>query len=93
MPNDNVARLRAIVSALDIPLASVARLSGMSRPFVSRLIHGEDRLASNVLFWKTLEANLGRLVEQRQVAVFDIPAAPAGELGALAESLKRRKDL
>lgn len=82
---NNVARLRSILNALKINVSQVAKLTNYSRPFVSRIIHGDEKLAKNTLFWKTLEENFSRLVEMRQVHIFEIPSVETSKLESLLQ--------
>jgi hypothetical protein len=65
---ENLDRSRAIVSLFGLSVAEVARAGGVSRPYVSRMLGGS--LTPSTAFWRTLEANLGRLVEIRTGQVF-----------------------
>lgn len=71
----NVAKLRAIIDWLDLPVSAVARIAGVSRPYVSRVLSDKDDLNGSVSFWRDLERGMSRLIETRRTQVFEIPAA------------------
>ena len=60
-----------------LTVSEVARASGVSRPYVSRALSGG--LTPSPAFWRTLEANLGKLVEHRTGQVFEVPTTQADE--------------
>lgn len=70
----NSRRLRAILEAFEIPLATVAAVSGLSRTYVSRVLSPNDPLTGNDQFWLKVERSLGKLVESRRGQVFQIGA-------------------
>lgn len=86
--DNNGRRLKAILDAFDIPLASVAEVSGISRTYVSRVLSPHDPLTGNDAFWIKVENGLGKLVDARRGQVFQISAAPIEKIESLVEFRK-----
>ena len=66
-----------------LSISEVAKAGGSSRPYLSRALSGN--LKPSPVFWRRLEASLGRLVEQRASQFFQIPVTACE--GDLAEGL------
>jgi len=62
MDNQNLDKARAIIRLFGLNISEVAKAGGISRPYLSRALPGT--LAHSPKFWRTLERNLGRLVEE-----------------------------
>ena len=77
MDNDNLMRIRAMMTLFGLNIAGVAKAGGVSRPMLSMALAGKVRL--NPRFYRTLEANLGKLVEGRCGQVFSVTATQAEE--------------
>lgn len=71
----NRMRLRALVDLFDLSLADVARVAGVSRPLVSRAIHGDPAVNPDIIYRK-LEGRLGDLIERRRRAFFQSTPVP-----------------
>lgn len=80
----NSAKLRAIVGAFSIPVTTVAKGCGVSRPYVARILSQKDAFEGSPVFWSGVERALGRLIEARQAQVFDVPARPTEAIEGLA---------
>jgi len=86
----NGRRLKAILDGFDIPLATVAGVSGISRTYVSRVLSENDPLNGNDQFWLKVEKALGKIVDSRRGQVFEISARPV-ELVEKVQGLKETK--
>lgn len=82
MDEDNLTRVRAIIGLFGLSIAQVGKAGGASRPYLSMALAG--RLRPSPAFWKTLEGNLGKLVEGRSGQVFSVPVTPVDAAGLLA---------
>jgi len=80
----NRTKLRAILRAFSIPVATVAKACGVSRPYVARVVSERDVFAGSPTFWSALERALGKLVEARQAQIFAVPPQPAEAIERLA---------
>ena len=76
-------RVRLLMRIFGLTISEVAKAGGVSRPYLSRALSGS--LVSSPVFWRRLEGNLGRLVEQRGSQFFQIPITACE--GDLAEGL------
>ena len=82
----NISRLKAFVRVFGLSHAQVAKCAGVSRPAVSRILAGT--LAPTPAFWRTLEANLGKLVEHRSGQVFEVEVTQADHaVGRMLDNL------
>ena len=79
----NLDRVRLLMRLFGLTVSEVAKAGGVSRPYLSRALGGS--LVPSPVFWKRLEGNLGRLVEQRGAQFFQIPVTACD--GDLAGSL------
>ena len=68
---NNIKRLKAILKGFDIPISALM-LTGYSQPYCSRAIKGDPKCCS-INFIRKVEENLGRIIDKRNVQVFDIP--------------------
>ena len=80
----NLDRVRLLIRLFGLSISEVAKAGGVSRPYLSRALGGS--LVPSPVFWRRLEGNLGRLVDQRDSQFFSIPgvdceADVAGVLG------------
>ena len=82
MDQDNLTRVKAIIALFGLSIAEVAKAGGASRPYLSMALAG--RLRASPAFWKTLEGNLGKLVEGRHGQVFSVPVTPVDAASLLA---------
>ena len=69
----NLARVRLLMRLFGLTISEVAKAGGSSRPYLSRALSGS--LQPSPAFFRRLEGNLGRLVDQRGSQFFSIPGA------------------
>ena len=82
----NSDRLRCVLELFGLSIGEVAKASGVSRPYVSRVLSGS--LKASPAFWRGLEAGLGRLVEGRSGQVFEVEVTPADHaVGRMLEAI------
>lgn len=79
----NLERVRLLMRLFGLTVSEVAKAGGVSRPYLSRALGGS--LVPSPVFWRRLEGNLGRLVDQRGSQFFSIPVTACEE--AVAEGL------
>ncbi len=79
----NLDRVRLLMRLFGLTISEVAKAGGSSRPYLSRALSGS--LVPSPVFWRRLEASLGRLVDQRDSQFFQIPVTACE--GDLAEGL------
>lgn len=89
MDQDNLTRVKTIMALFGLCIAEVAKAGGASRPYLSMALAG--RLRPSPGFWRRLEGNLGRLVENRSGQVFSVPVTPVDAAGLLAVVAPRRE--
>ena len=76
--NDNNQRLRMLMAMLGLSIADVARVIGVSRPLVSRVLANDPGVRADDVFMK-IERHLPDLVAMRKRPMFDLRAAPIPE--------------
>ena len=79
----NLDRVRLLMRLFGLTVSEVAKAGGVSRPYLSRALGGS--LVPSPVFWRRLEGNLGRLVDQRGSQFFSIPVTACK--GDLTEGL------
>lgn len=79
----NLDRVRVLMRLFGLTVSEVAKAGGVSRPYLSRALGGS--LVPSPVFWRRLEGNLGRLVDQRGSQFFSIPVTTCE--GDMAEGL------
>ena len=79
----NLDRVRLLMRLFGLSISEVAKAGGSSRPYLSRALSGS--LVPSPVFWRRLEASLGRLVDQRGSQFFQVPVTACE--GDLAERL------
>ena len=67
----NCLKLEALISLFHISLADIARVAGVSRPLVSRIL-SRDKGVSVQTLCSRLETKLPELIRKRQGAFFDV---------------------
>ena len=67
----NLDRVRLLIRLFGLSISEVAKAGGVSRPYLSRALSGS--LQPSPSFFRRLEGNLGRLVDQRGSQFFSIP--------------------
>lgn len=83
----NLDRVRLLMRLFGLSISEVAKAGGSSRPYLSRALGGS--LVPSPVFWRRLEGNLGRLVDQRASQFFSIPVTACE--GDLAKDLETSK--
>lgn len=73
----NLDRVRLLMRLFGLTISEVAKAGGVSRPYLSRALSGS--LVPSPVFWRRLEGNLGRLVDQRGSQFFQIPVTACEE--------------
>ena len=79
----NLDRVRHLMRLFGLTVSEVAKAGGVSRPYLSRALGGS--LVPSPVFWRRLEGNLGKLVDQRDSQFFQVPVTACE--GDLAEGL------
>ena len=79
----NLDRVRLLMRLFGLSISEIAKAGGVSRPYLSRALNGS--LVPSPVFWRRLEGNLGRLVDQRGSQFFSIPVTACE--GDMAEGL------
>ena len=67
----NLERVRLLMRLFGLSISEVAKAGGSSRPYLSRALGGS--LQPSPAFFRRLEGNLGKLVDQRGSQYFQIP--------------------
>lgn len=67
----NLGRVRLLMRLFGLTISDVAKAGGSSRPYLSRALGGS--LVPSPVFWRRLEGNLGRLIDQGGSQFFQIP--------------------
>ena len=78
----NGKRLVGLVRLFDIPISTVAKLTGKSRSFVSRIINGDTALGGDD-FYREAELKLGAMIEKRSRSYFNLPGVDVGQVDGL----------
>ena len=73
----NLERVRLLMRLFGLTISEVAKAGGVSRPYLSRALGGS--LVPSPVFWRRLEASLGKLVDQRGSQFFSIPVTACEE--------------
>lgn len=73
----NLDRVRLLMRLFGLTISEVAKAGGSSRPYLSRALGGS--LVPSPVFWRRLEGNLGRLIDQRGSQFFQIPVTVCDE--------------
>jgi hypothetical protein len=73
--DSNWRKLKAIVRLFGLTPTQVARATGVSRPYVSRLLNENDRFTGSSTFYRELESRIGVLIDNRSSQVFDLIGA------------------
>ena len=85
MSSTNATKLRAIMEFFGITVTAIAKATGMSQTYVSRVLAPNDVLAGSSGFWSCLEKVMGQLVQDRQSQIFEVVPVDV----AKAEDLKK----
>lgn len=63
--SENRARLRAVTRAFGLSATAIAKATGVSRPYVARLLSLEDKFQGSSEFWARMERKLGEVIGAR----------------------------
>lgn len=86
----NAQKLRAWAEVLDLSPTMISELvGGYSRSYVARVMSLRDSFQGSPSFWMKAEAALGKLVEHRQVRVFDVPTSRPEQAEELLRTVPR----
>lgn len=87
MSSDNATRLRAIMQFFGISVSAIARSTGKSQTYVSRVLTPNDILAGSSEFWSCLEKEVGRLIqEKRRNQIFAVVPVDVSKAEVLRKS-------
>lgn len=64
-------RLQALINIFAVTTSQIAKAAQVSRPMVSRVLHGDQGVNANYLYSR-LEKNLSKLIDLRQKSFFPI---------------------
>lgn len=81
MRTANRQRLRGLMTVLGVSVADVARLLGISRPLMSRILSGDPAVNADTVIFR-LESRLPDLVAARRKPFFDLAGAALGAVQA-----------
>src|ERR1035437_1805241 len=70
----NVVRFRAVVRLFRLSPKDVARVSGFSRSYISRVLSCKDDFTGSPEFFRILEQRLGTVIDARSSQFFTVPA-------------------
>ena len=74
----NLDKVRLLQKLFGLTISDIARAGNVSRPYVSRALSGS--LVPSSAFFRRLEGNLGRLVEERASQFFFVTVNDCGGL-------------
>jgi hypothetical protein len=66
-------KFRAVVRLFKLSPKGVARVSGFSRPYISRVLSRKDDFTGSPEFFRTMELRLGTVIEGRTAQFFTVP--------------------
>jgi len=75
--NANTLRLRALMALFRLTASEVAKATGFSRCYVSRLLSHNDDFTGSPEFYRTLECKMGQIIDSRTSQYFTVPAVSA----------------
>lgn len=81
----NRLKFMALVDAFDLQLVDVAKVIGLSRPLLSRAIHGHGGITHEAVYAR-LEKHLPAIVACRGRAFFEVEAVGVGVVNNLGHS-------
>lgn len=79
----NVARLKALMVFLGVSVTDTAKIAGVSRPYLSRILNGDELLKPDHMF-RQIELRFGDLVARRTKAIFDLQASAVDNIERMA---------
>src|ERR1035437_9585121 len=83
----NSVRLQALARLLKLSASDIARASGFSRCYVSRLLSPNDPFTGSPEFFRSLEMKLGAVIDARSSQFFTCPAVSVARARAVLEQL------
>jgi transcriptional regulator with XRE-family HTH domain len=85
---DGRIRLQALIDLFGVTLADIARAAGVSRPLVSRILHGDPKVNPQFLYSR-LERNLEALIRSRRRMFFPVEAVDLESIQDVATKLRK----
>jgi DNA transposition AAA+ family ATPase len=82
----NIVRLKGLIELLDLSIADIARIAGVSRPLISRILN--EHLDGNGV-WAELEKKLPELIAKKRKAFFEVETVSVKQVQAVVEALKK----
>ena len=83
----NVVRFRAVVRLFRLSPKDVARATGFSRSYISRVLSCKDDFTGSPEFFRTVETKVGTVIDARSSQFFTIPAVPVRRARDVLEQL------
>ena len=81
----NRNRLSILVSVFDLSLEEVSKVIGLSRPLLSRVLHGHSGINPEQVYAR-LEKHLPEIIAKRGKAFFQVEAVDVGLVEALRKA-------
>ena len=78
----NRDRFQILVSAFELTLGDISKVVGLSRPLLSRAIHGHDGINHDAVYAR-LEKHLPEIIAKRGKAYFQVAAVPLEKVQAM----------
>lgn len=85
---DGRIRLQALIDIFGVTLADIGRAAGVSRPLVSRILHGDPKVNPQFLYSR-LERNLETLIRSRRRMFFPVEAVALESVQDMAIKLRK----
>ena len=86
-PSANRIRLWAIVRLFRLSPHDIAIATGVSRPYIARLLSPNDEFQGSPQFFRTLEAKLGAIIEGRSSQYFTCQAVSVRRVEKVMEQM------
>ena len=83
----NTLRLRAVVRLFRLSPNDIAKATGVSRPYVARLLSPNDEFQGSPQFFRVLEAKLGTIIEGRSSQYFTCQAVSVRRVEKVMEQM------
>ena len=83
----NTLRLRAVVRLFRLSPSDIAKATGVSRPYVARLLSPNDDFQGSPEFYRALEAKLGAIIEGRSSQYFTVSAVSVRRVEKVMEQM------
>lgn len=75
MNDQNRIRMKALLETFGVPISVAAKTIGVSRPLLSRVLSGDDRVDTNRV-WALCEQHLSQIVALRTHNYLDLVGVP-----------------